>query len=452
MLAYSLAIIIAVGSVTFYMAAFFVPEMHRRQDFIWSGLGMFYAVVLWFCAGRITGAVLLGQTASVVLLGWLGWHTLELRRELTPEPVRTPVTWDDLQRWGQSIQQMLDHYGKLGSLFSSIQAIWADVSHGIADLRNRTAGPRGVDSGVPPLTRSPAYEFETDAGEGESVPSEFATVSTRTREAAAEKNRTVASAQSTPEEPVDVKSPVNAGEDLSKPLPVVEAELIEEPDSSMTTEATTPEQATPSVMAIPSARRDSRDRPITQPSASEPMVTSPRLPAKSTNPVAGVIRWVGDVVKSFRKPKPQRGVVEIPPRPPSIPRSPTAETAPQAKHKPLQQRTSQSQRGVIDIPPRPPSIPRSPQTIPNPSATQPTSRQASAPENTNWVDVGEPDLEVANWTDPDAKGPDTSPSPTESQTIPPPPAPSKADPPDAAKWPNDADTNWPDDEDTNWPD
>mgnify|MGYP001795192703 FL=1 len=152
MLAYVLAIFIAIGSFSFYMAAFFVPEMHRRQDFVWSGLGMFYAVVLWFCAGRITGAVLLGQTASVVLLGWLGWHTLELRRDLTPEPVRTPVTWQDLQAWGQGIQKAVNQYLKLGSWLTVIKAAGQDVSGRIADLRNRTAGPRGESLGadVPP--------------------------------------------------------------------------------------------------------------------------------------------------------------------------------------------------------------------------------------------------------------------------------------------------------------
>ncbi|MEM6353372.1 MAG: Ycf66 family protein, partial [Cyanobacteria bacterium P01_D01_bin.14] len=30
-----LAIVIGTGSFAFYMAAFFVPEVHRKSDFIW---------------------------------------------------------------------------------------------------------------------------------------------------------------------------------------------------------------------------------------------------------------------------------------------------------------------------------------------------------------------------------------------------------------------------------
>ena len=91
MLANLLAIIIGLGSLGFYLTAFILPEVHRRSDFFWSGIGMFYAVVLWYCAQQIHGAVLLWQTASVGLLLWLGYQTLLLRRETTPAAQQTPV-------------------------------------------------------------------------------------------------------------------------------------------------------------------------------------------------------------------------------------------------------------------------------------------------------------------------------------------------------------------------
>ena len=91
MLAYVLAIAVAFISFAFYMAAFFFPEVHRKDDFLWSGVGLFYALVLWVCAGRITGGVLLGQLAGVALVFWLGWETLTLRRAIAHPETRTEV-------------------------------------------------------------------------------------------------------------------------------------------------------------------------------------------------------------------------------------------------------------------------------------------------------------------------------------------------------------------------
>ncbi|HEY9649169.1 MAG TPA: Ycf66 family protein [Coleofasciculaceae cyanobacterium] len=91
MLPYILALVVGIGSFALYMAAFFFPEVHRKNDLIWSGVGLFYALVLWVCAGRITGGVLLGQMASVTLLGWFGWQTLTLRRNMMAPEQQTPI-------------------------------------------------------------------------------------------------------------------------------------------------------------------------------------------------------------------------------------------------------------------------------------------------------------------------------------------------------------------------
>lgn len=113
MLAYVLALVISLGSLAIFLAAFFFPEVHRKEDFIWSGVGLFYALVLWVCAGRITGGVLLGQMASVALLGWFGWQTLSLRRALALPEQRTPISPElqaklkgtSLGGLGQTLQQ-----------------------------------------------------------------------------------------------------------------------------------------------------------------------------------------------------------------------------------------------------------------------------------------------------------------------------------------------------------
>ncbi|MBW4597071.1 MAG: hypothetical protein KME46_30275 [Brasilonema angustatum HA4187-MV1] len=91
MLAYILALTVGLGSVALYIAAFFFPEIHRKNDFILSGVGLFYALVLWIFARGITGGLLLGHVASVALLGWFGWQTLSLRRQLTPKIQQTQI-------------------------------------------------------------------------------------------------------------------------------------------------------------------------------------------------------------------------------------------------------------------------------------------------------------------------------------------------------------------------
>ncbi|MFN7522484.1 MAG: Ycf66 family protein, partial [Aphanizomenon sp.] len=70
MLDYFLALVVGFGSLAIYLSAFFFPEIHRRYDFIWSGIGLFYALILWIFAPRITGGLLLGHVASVSLLVW----------------------------------------------------------------------------------------------------------------------------------------------------------------------------------------------------------------------------------------------------------------------------------------------------------------------------------------------------------------------------------------------
>lgn len=41
MLANVLALVVGLGSLAIYIAAFFFPEIHRKNDFIWSGVGLF---------------------------------------------------------------------------------------------------------------------------------------------------------------------------------------------------------------------------------------------------------------------------------------------------------------------------------------------------------------------------------------------------------------------------
>ena len=80
MLSYALAIVVAISSLVLFSTAFLMSKIHRRDDFLWSAVGLFYALVLWYCARNITGAVLLGQAAATALLVSYSWQTIKLRR------------------------------------------------------------------------------------------------------------------------------------------------------------------------------------------------------------------------------------------------------------------------------------------------------------------------------------------------------------------------------------
>ncbi|MEH2404639.1 Ycf66 family protein [Nostoc sp.] len=129
MLAYVLALVVGLGSLAIYIAAFFFPEIHRKNDFIWSGVGLFYALVLWVFAPRITGGLLLGHVASVALLVWFGWQTLSLRRQLTPQAQQTQIPSPETVKTGiqeqvnkLSLQERLGQLQKgLGSTFSGVK-------------------------------------------------------------------------------------------------------------------------------------------------------------------------------------------------------------------------------------------------------------------------------------------------------------------------------------------
>jgi methyl-accepting chemotaxis protein len=79
MLTYLLASVVALASIGLYAMTFFVPAFKKEQDLIWSGVGLFYALVLWICAGQVRGGLLLGQMASVAIIGWLGWQAFGSR-------------------------------------------------------------------------------------------------------------------------------------------------------------------------------------------------------------------------------------------------------------------------------------------------------------------------------------------------------------------------------------
>jgi hypothetical protein len=102
MLAYILAIAIGLGSLALFLAAFFRPKLHRPDDFLWSGIGLFYALFLWLCSEQLRGGILLGQVAGVALVLTFGWQTLKLRLALANPEARAEIENFSLLAWIQN--------------------------------------------------------------------------------------------------------------------------------------------------------------------------------------------------------------------------------------------------------------------------------------------------------------------------------------------------------------
>lgn len=154
MLAYVLALTLGLGSVALYLAAFFFPEIHRKNDFIWSGVGLFYALVLWIFAQRITGGLLLGHVASVALLGWFGWQTLSLRRQVTPQAQQTQIPSTETVK--TNIQEQVSKLS-LPQRLAQVQKGIGGAFSGVKD-RVQTVGKKTPEK--PKTTETPAPTVE----------------------------------------------------------------------------------------------------------------------------------------------------------------------------------------------------------------------------------------------------------------------------------------------------
>jgi hypothetical protein len=102
MLALTLAIILGIASLALFLTAFFRPKLHRQDDFLWSGIGLFYALILWLCAEQLRGGVLLGQVAGVALVLTFGWQTLKLRWAVANPEAIAEIENFSLLTWVQS--------------------------------------------------------------------------------------------------------------------------------------------------------------------------------------------------------------------------------------------------------------------------------------------------------------------------------------------------------------
>jgi Ycf66 protein N-terminus len=240
MLAYVLALTVGLGSVAFYAAAFFFPEIHRKNDFILSGVAAFYALVLWIFAPRITGGLLLGHVASVTLLGWLSWQTLSLRYQLTPNAQRTQVPSSEQLK--TDLQQRVSRF-PLSQRFAQFQMWFRRNFTGVKDKVQHTGEqktpPASKTTTPPPApTQKPAVEVVDQRTSTPEQPTPIAEKPTETITADSTPP-TVTVTPPTPPHPPSAESVEQAqeiAEDKTTPPPVEEIA----PDASLAPPAEAP--------------------------------------------------------------------------------------------------------------------------------------------------------------------------------------------------------------------
>ncbi|BAT56477.1 hypothetical protein NOS3756_54840 [Nostoc sp. NIES-3756] len=155
MLANILALVVGLGSLAIYISAFFFPEIHRKNDFIWSGVGLFYALVLWVFAPKITGGLLLGHIASVALLVWFGWQTLSLRRLVTPQAQQTAVPS------AEAVKSTIQEQAAKFSLQEKVAQLQQGIGNTLGGLKNKAqkADTKKATTAPAPTTTKPSVEI-----------------------------------------------------------------------------------------------------------------------------------------------------------------------------------------------------------------------------------------------------------------------------------------------------
>lgn len=226
MLVYLLAIASGSGSLALFLTAFFLPEIHRKGDFIWSGIGLFYALVLWVMAAKVGGGLLLGETAGVAILVWAIAQVLQTRWKLVPIE----------QRSAPSVELV----AKIEKLFSeeSLQKIQAKVTELAGKVKLLEMGK------TTPPSAPPATKVSPEASPAETL--EFIPEATPEVTPEVTPETIVVSIEPIPENPVDQTPGVETKENPSSPaepiLPEPGAFKIPAPTSEPPPATQTPEE------------------------------------------------------------------------------------------------------------------------------------------------------------------------------------------------------------------
>lgn len=222
MLAYVLALAVGLGSFALYMAAFFFPELHRKNDFIWSGVGLFYALVLWVYGSRITGGLLLGHAASVALLGWSISQTLQLRHQLTPEAQQTIASTAAVTSTVEQVSKSVP------AAASGVGGVVNGLTNQLQQLLNKSTQPKIPVA--PKTTAKPQVEAKVEIIDNRTPLPEPQVVETPS-ETVDETNISakVASASTEAVETIEVAPPLTEEKAISQAVETVSTQVEEQP-------------------------------------------------------------------------------------------------------------------------------------------------------------------------------------------------------------------------------
>jgi hypothetical protein len=263
MLHFLLAWTIALGSLGLFASGFFFPEIRRKNDLIWSGIGLFYALVMFVDSGRLRGGMILEELASVILIVWLCAQMLQQRRRLVPADKRTPIP-NSMESWKTFFK---DGWGRLQLAFSdpdSLELVYEEEGTSLLDISQISAAIAGLfkkeegDRTVAPSTIQAEDEWESEPQASEtSAPAEEIPPTTVESSAVpppevspeepSATTETVVEEEASPA-PGEAENPAPAIEDTAEgnaEEPLCNAETASPPSSNQDTQEM-PEEANPS--------------------------------------------------------------------------------------------------------------------------------------------------------------------------------------------------------------
>jgi hypothetical protein len=219
-----LAWTMGLGSLGLFASGFFLPEIRRKNDLIWSGIGLFYALVMAVDSGWLRGGMVIEELASVILIVWFVLQILYHRRLSTSPEKLTPLP-NSMETWKTFLKE---GWGRMQQSFSDPDALEAlfktEEEDSLLDINKLSAAVTGLfnkgESERPAPATTPSPPSSDSSTEGDDWEEEEATSSeTASATPADTTTTTVAETADTPETEVTTEAPAAETQPISEESP-----------------------------------------------------------------------------------------------------------------------------------------------------------------------------------------------------------------------------------------